>query len=189
MSSDKNDPKGLLWELRRSQQFDDLIGVKKLILTVPIRRPNSQHFIQVHPSEDWRVAVSLLEDVDNRELYLVAPEILPAITEELKRMILFTTINRQGDISLWPVKIDKDSSKPNRWNQSALDVARLAMTTWIRIKSNMTLGAYEAYPATVELPEPEWPDITFDLVIEKAFKDRKITELDHPLVKKIRGEI
>lgn len=179
----------LLADLRRSQDFDDLIGVKKLILTVPISKPRSQHFIRVHPSEEWRTAASLLEDIDARELYYVSPKILSAITEELSPRMLFTTINRQGDVSLWPVKIDKDQGKPNRWNQSALAVAKEAMRSWVRVKSNQSLGAYEAFPATVTLPEPDWPEISFGEIIEIAFRDRKIDTLDHPLINKIRGEI
>jgi len=37
-----------------TQAFTETAGVKKLLRTVPVRRPNSQDFVRVHPSEDYR---------------------------------------------------------------------------------------------------------------------------------------
>jgi hypothetical protein len=35
--------------LRLSQNFSEATGVKKLVTTVPVRKPNKQDFIRVHP--------------------------------------------------------------------------------------------------------------------------------------------
>ena len=37
--------------LRLEQNFAELAGVKKRLVTVPVRKPHRQEFIRVHPSE------------------------------------------------------------------------------------------------------------------------------------------
>src|SRR6516225_7293750 len=38
-------------------------GVKKLLTTVPVRKPNKQDFIRVHPDPDYRLGgVAMIED-------------------------------------------------------------------------------------------------------------------------------
>ena len=53
----------------------------------------------------------------------------------------------------------------------------------------MSLGAYEIYEATGNLPEPEWPDLEFDKILEIAFRDRFVTAPDHPVVKRLQGAV
>jgi hypothetical protein len=61
------------------------------------------------------------------------------------------------------------------------------MKSWIRVKANMRLRAYEVFQAENSIPDPEWPDLSFDAITRIAFKDRVITSLDHPVVKRLRG--
>ena len=44
-----------LSKLRLSQNFAKSTGVKKLVTTIPVRKPNKQDFIRVHPDADYRV--------------------------------------------------------------------------------------------------------------------------------------
>jgi hypothetical protein len=43
-----------LENLRLPQNFSETAGVKKLLRTVPVRRPNKQDFVRVHPDESYR---------------------------------------------------------------------------------------------------------------------------------------
>jgi hypothetical protein len=52
----------------------------------------------------------------------------------------------------------------------------------------MSLGAYDIYDAGSELTDPEWPELEFQKILEIAFKDRFITSMDHPAVRRLRGE-
>jgi hypothetical protein len=61
------------------------------------------------------------------------------------------------------------------------------MKRWIRVKANMSLGAYEAYEASGTIPDPTWPDLTYQETLKIAFRDRYVTGLDHPVVKRLRG--
>ena len=63
----------------------------------------------------------------------------------------------------------------------------MAMKSWIRLTANMSLGAYEVFEATGDLPEPEWPDLPFPEILKIAFRDRIVDRADHPLVQRLRG--
>jgi hypothetical protein len=62
-----------------------------------------------------------------------------------------------------------------------------AQTHWIRVIPNQEIGAYEALQAADNLSEPEWPELKFWDLIKIAFKDYLITDLNHPVVKRLRG--
>ena len=51
----------------------------------------------------------------------------------------------------------------------------------------MGLGAYEIFEAEGSIPDPIWPELSFDAILRIAFKDRVVRSLDHPVVKRLRG--
>ena len=53
----------------------------------------------------------------------------------------------------------------------------------------MSLGAYDVFEATGELPEPEWPEKDFQSLIEIAFKDHFVRSLDHPVIRRLTGAL
>jgi hypothetical protein len=69
--------------LRLSQNFGSIIGVQKLLTTVPVRRPHRQEFIRVHPDELWRVQTAVLEVKEDRETYLVDRSLWSELTGEI----------------------------------------------------------------------------------------------------------
>ena len=70
------EPKGLegfeLESLRVSQDFVKDSGVKKLLTTVPVRKPNRQDFVRVHPDSSYVLDTMLLNLKEERETYLVS---------------------------------------------------------------------------------------------------------------------
>ena len=105
------------------------------------------------------------------------------------RQVLFMAINRQGVVFLWPVRLPGNDGRGHAWNSSALEAANLATTGWVRVAANLSLGAYEVFQATAELPEPDWPEKDFQSLLEIAFKDCYIRSLDHPAIRRLRGEL
>ena len=53
--------------LRLSQSFTETVGVKKLLTTVPVRKPSPQEFVRVHPSSEYRENFPIIELKDDRE--------------------------------------------------------------------------------------------------------------------------
>jgi hypothetical protein len=51
------------------------------------------------------------------------------------------------------------------------------------------MGAYEVFQPSVVVPEPEWPELGFRDLLKLAFRDRFIGAFDHPVLRKLRGEL
>jgi hypothetical protein len=176
--------------LRLDQSYADTVGVKKLLNTVPVRKPNRQDFVRVHPDPAFRLThAAIIEVKEDREVFLVTPNMAQALPGEFSTVTLFTTINRQGVLHLWPVKLPSPDGKHNEWHRSAAEAAERAMTKWVRVTSSMSLGAYEIFEASGDLPEPVWPDISFQEILKTAFRDRIVDRADHPLVQRLLGVV
>jgi hypothetical protein len=178
------------WEqLKCSQDFDEEIGVQKMITTISIRKPGRQDFVRVHPDSDYRLETTILELKEERENYLVLPHLWSALPDEVVRKVLYTTVNRRGTLFFWPVRLPDSTGRLDNWNRSAHKAAELAMSHWTRVKSNREAGQYETFVPTGELPEPEWPELPFNEMLRIAFGDFQIESLDHPVLKRLRGEV
>jgi hypothetical protein len=73
------------------------------------------------------------------------------------------------------------------WHRSAREAADEATRTWLRVNPNMSLGAYEMIVAESITIEPQWPTLSFQELLRIAFRERLITSLDHPVVRRLRG--
>jgi hypothetical protein len=173
--------------LRLSQSFVETSGVKKLRLTVPVRKPSAQDFVRVHPDPLYRENFPIIELKDEREEYIVIEPLVPELVGEFVTKTLFTAINRQGTLFFWPVRLPTPDGKMLDWWRSAREATELAMHDWIRVKSNMNLGAYDIFKAETASAEPEWPKEDFWTLIRIAFRDHLITSIDHPVIKRLRG--
>ena len=174
--------------LRLRQDFAETAGVKKLLMTVPVRKPSPQDFVRVHPDPAYRENFPCIELKDDRELYVVTADLQAELSTECTYATLYTAINRQGVVFFWPVRLPGPDGKINEWWRSAGEAAQLAMTGWLRIKANMSLGAYRVFTATGVLQEPTWPDLPFKELLRIAFRDRIIDSPDHAVIKRLRGE-
>ena len=174
--------------LRLSQNFGASAGVKKLTTTIPVRKPGKQDFVRVHPDPAYQIETAVLEFKEERETFLVAPELRDELLGELTPKALFTTINRQKVVSLWPIILPGEDGRINSWSESAMDAATLGQKKWVRVSANMSLGAYDVFEATGEIPEPEWPELDLGQILEIAFKGRFIKDSAHPALKRLRGE-
>lgn len=174
-------------KLRLDQDFSARIGVKRVIRTIPVRKPHKQEYVRVHPDDDMIFQTAILELREDHENYLVAPSLWAELPNEIKPTVLFVTISRQKVLSLWPVRLPDDSGRRCEWHQSALEAAQLARKSWVRVSANLALGAYEIYQAAGNLSEPEWPDLTLQEILEIAFKGRYIDSLDHVVLQRLSG--
>ena len=175
--------------LRLGADYSEGLGVRKVISTIPNRKPNKSEWFRVRPGEDWRLQTAVLElekGVD-RSTYLVAPALWPDLSGEIAPALLLTCVNRAGDLFLWRVKLPGQDGRSNTWTESALEIAKAAERTWCRMVSDTTNGHYTHYEPSAELPPPKWPTISFHETIRIAFRDRMIDSLDHPVLRDLRG--
>jgi hypothetical protein len=176
--------------LRLDQSFADSVGVKKRLITVPVRKPNRQDFVRVHPDPAYRLTpAAIIEVKEDREVYLVTPEMAPNLPGEFVGATLYTVVNRQGVLSSLAGEAARSDGKHNEWHRSAAEAAELAMQLWVRITANMSLGANDVFEATGDLPPPVWPEFDLAEILKIAFTDRIVDRMDHPLVQRLRGQI
>jgi hypothetical protein len=176
-----------LESLRLNPSFLETTGVKKLITTVPVRRPSPQDFVRVHPSPKYRDNFAVVDLKEDREDYLVRPEIIPDLANEIIYKTIYAAINRQGVCFLWPVRYPSPDDRRNDWARSAREAAELAMAKWVRMKANRDLGAYEIFEAESVMAEPVWPELSFQQLIKTAFRDRIIADTNHAVIRRLRG--
>jgi hypothetical protein len=178
-----------LERLKLTQNFAANVGVKKALTMVPVRKPNRQEFIRVHPENDYHYSTGVLELKEERETYLVDPDFWSELPGEIIPKILLTTINKQGVLTIWPIRLPGEDGRLDNWNASAMEAAQLAQSQWVRVAANMSLGGYETFIATGDLPEPGWPEKSMQEIMDIAFKDRYIDSVDHPVIRRLRGEM
>jgi hypothetical protein len=69
--------------LRLDQSFADTVGVKKHLMTVPVRKPHRQDFVRVHPDPTYRLTpAAIIEIKEDREVYLVTPNMAQELPGE-----------------------------------------------------------------------------------------------------------
>ena len=176
-----------LSNLRLSQSFTETAGVKKLLTTVPVRKPHKQDFVRVHPSEAYRADVLMVELKEDREAYLVSRNMVDELATEAEPFSLYTAINRQGVVFLWPVRLPAPDGKVNEWHRSLREAAETAVGKWSRVRANMSLGAYESTVAESVIADPVWPEASFQELIRIGFRDRVIDTATHAVVRRLRG--
>ena len=173
--------------LRLSQNFADRIGVKKVLITIPVCKPNRQTFVRVHPDPAYHLDTLVLDLKEDKEIYLIEPHLGSELPGEIISTSLLTSVTRQGVLFLWPIRLPDPDGKRNLWSESARKAAELARDRWVRVAANMQLGAYETFVATGDLPDPEWPLEDLHDLLKIAFADRFIRTMDHPVVRRLRG--
>jgi hypothetical protein len=176
-----------LSSLRLSQDFADDIGVKKVVTTIPVRKPDRQSFVRVHPDSSYRIQTALLELREDREVYLVERGLWSELAAEIVPKTLYFAITRQGTPFIWSVRMPTEDGRLDQWNRSAHEAARIAMSRWVRVVSNMPAGAYDVFEAGATFADPTWPDLSFQDVLRIAFKDRFIRTIDDPIVRRLQG--
>lgn len=165
------------------------LGVKKIITYIPVGKPGRQEFFRVRSGKEWRLVTAVIESKEDREVFLVSPNLRDAIPSEVKLKELVCCMTKQGTLRIWPLTIPGDEGRQNSWVASALAAAKNAETHWVRMSSNMAAGIYEVRVALGNLPDPEWPDLTMKEIIQIAFRGNMIDDPNHDILRRLRGEI
>lgn len=173
--------------LRLPQNFAESFGVKRLITRVPVRKPPKGVFFRAHPDPKWRFPTAILELKEEQETYLLEPGVREVVSELTRPVVLHAAVDRQGNPFLIPVPLPGDDGRRNPWHESLAQAVGHAEQKWIRCTANMHSGAYDIYVAEGALPEPEWPSIDFEDLVETAFRGRIIDSDSHPVISKLLG--
>jgi hypothetical protein len=178
--------------LRVNPERGGLSSIRQILTHIPVRKPGKQQFIQVLPGAELPVELLILKD--DGENYLTAADLRETVAAEVTLVTLQLVITPQRVVSIWPVVIPGDP--PNPWHLSAIEAANYARDSWVKIAADMNLGAYRIMKALGDLPAPEWPkelgetpEIMMQAAIRIAFRGKMIDDPDHPVLKRLRGEM
>lgn len=113
-------------------------------------------------------------------------------TKKLKLVIIHTgNTYGSGEIFLSEIAQPDAEGKDNEFNRTRRIAYTIAETKWVKLQTNDIIKAYDTVFAISKLPDPEWPEEPGNMIkaIEIAFKDRFIDDINHPVLKRLRGEL
>jgi len=153
-------------------------GSEKLLLVLNVQKPNKQSYVRVHPSPELRIPVALLELKEERETYVVAPNVAEQIPGEVRRVEIRLGVTMQGTAFLWPVPLPPAERADNSWNA----------TDWVRMTPNMSAQHYDVLVSQTAAADPVWPDKSLGELLTIAFGNgRLIDSLEHPVIRRLLG--
>jgi hypothetical protein len=183
--------------IKRKITLDEMkMGMLNSNLALSIQRmlkvgkPNRQKFYKVKSGdESFFDALVIVDNTEgSSETYLIDPEVVSEVVDEAIHVVFHLTISKAGDLLLWQSRLPDESGKLDDWNRSALRIKEIAQKNWVRVLSNRSHGCYEPIVAKEFDDEPVWPEESLEELVNEAFKDHYIDSLDHPVLKKLRGE-
>lgn len=181
--------------LRKRQKLDATKA--RIQLEISVSKPGKFRFFRIHPNPEYQVPALLFtyEREMDKQHYFISPDFLDSFPElldilgsGLKEVTLYTGITRQGNLFLWPVGTSMEGPG-GKWNSSAHQVVQAGISTWVQLRSNIEIGAYDLVPAAGDLGEPEWPDLSLQQILERAFRNSILDRPDHPLIQELEGRI
>jgi len=164
----------------------NLSGASELLSHVPVRKPNRHEYFRINPDPEMSLVTTVFLDKEENETFLVAPGMRQALVGETRPVLLTVAITTQNVVLIFPINLPVDG-RAIPWHETAREAAECAKKGWIRMASDKQLGAYRIYKAEGELSEPVWPAQSFSELLDIAFRDRIIKQMDHPVVRRLRG--
>jgi hypothetical protein len=166
-------------------------GVKQHLTDLPVRTPDKSWWSRRHPDPEYALTAWVIELKDEQETYLVLPHLWPHLMGEatFKPKTFYLATTMQGKLFLWGVRRPADDTKdPDRWMRAPLEAVRLAKDKWTRITWNEQTRQHDVVTCDSAV-EPDWPDLPFRELLKLAFKNYVIDSLDHPVLRRLRGEV
>lgn len=177
--------------IRLNQDFITEDFGDRVIDRIPVRKPHKTEFFRVRPESDFQISAAMVEVQDGmgKKEFLIHPSIAGGLGSLVRRKALFVAINRENNLFVLPVNLPDETGRLDTWAQSRYRAVQQAMTCWVRIEANMNAAGYDQCLARVGvIPEPIWPDLSIDEIINTAFRDLYIDSADHPVLLQLKGE-
>jgi hypothetical protein len=166
------------------QDFKAMTEVDQVVTSVPFSKPDKEWFFRIHPHFTRFMAVLS----EKKENYVIVPKLVPELGSEVKKKLIVPGITRQGKLFFWPLKVEAEKGLDD-WSKSALIGMETAKGKWTKLTSNMDGGYYEVFTAKGNLGEPNWPETGLVDLFSLALRNRVISSMDHPVIKRLHGEL
>ncbi len=177
-------------EALKVRDVEEAAGIVQSVRTyVPVRKPSREQFFRIHPDPEYQLRSLVLELKEDGECLFISPTLQNALLGEkcVCQRILRLGVTRQGVAFIWPVRPPM-ADRADAWASTALDAIAHAERRWTRMTADMALGGYRIAVAAVD-DEPTWPTESFGELLKIAFKNSIVDSLDHPTLRRLRGEV
>jgi|CXWL01.1.fsa_nt_gi hypothetical protein len=163
------------------------VTFKKTQAEIPLEKPRKGIFFRTHLS--WRDEAEVLDAPGPRgnTFYLLYQDVDHGVSHLVSRRLLVPTITRDGAVAIWPARLP--NGKSDTAATSALTAIAAAEKQWMSIAYQSSQRAYEMKPAAGISHEPEWPFASWEELLDRAAQNALIASPDHPVLRRLRGEI
>jgi len=173
-----------------STDYAAAINAKASTKPYELRAPNEQEFFRTSPQENHHLVVgSITDKQDMGKVYIVSGALLDEVKMKFPKVVravdLVLTQILAGASLVWPVPLAED--RGGKWNSTQRAACGQGKTRW----TNKTSGRGEYDILTVNNPkEVDWDSFPpFRDILRQAASERLIDSLEHPLLRKLRGEV
>ncbi len=175
-----------LTKAKLSQNYAEMGAVEKVHAVIPVDKPPKTAFFRVHPDEVFTFETFLINY--ERSNFMIYPEVAAQFPELTKAVRLVLAVTRDGNPYLWPLRLPTEDGRRDNWATSAIEISELAKSDWMRMSANMSAGSYSAHRAKGIEHQPAWPNMDMEELIQKAFRDFFIPNLEHPVARELLGD-
>lgn len=97
--------------LRLPPDFEQRVGLNKVLNDIPVRKPNNQEWFDVCPDPAYRGDYAAIKLKADGEYYLVAGKFVDALADEIVHVTIYTCMTKGGTLILWPIKVPSASDR------------------------------------------------------------------------------
>ena len=105
----------------------------------------------------------------------------------MRTVTLALTISREGELFFWPLRMADEDGKWNSAHEDAYRAAKRAQEVWVRLFWES--GKYKVLTSEPGIiKDPNWPDLEIKELVTLACKSHVITDINDPVLQRLRGE-
>jgi hypothetical protein len=175
------------WKTPIDARLDPKAPIKPAAFSkVEVKKPPQDHYVHAHPDPAFNGVFPLYSDSEAKRYdpYLIAPELLDSLPPQAKVNVkdvrLAVALTDSGRLFLWFI-----AQTGSEWHESGDSAILTAMTQWVKVISDGS--GYRVKDPEVQLSEPVFPNAPFAEYLMRAFKDRYIDNLEHPVIRRLAG--
>lgn len=162
---------------------------------IPVEKPPKTEFIRTNPdlSGEFKMIVMEGQGMFRSKTYLLLNPSNQSLLDELADDIVLIELQvyktRSGVLGIWPLKLPDGNRGLDSWNLSAHEIAEVANSEWLRVRSDESSGRYAYTVAKGTLPDPKWPPLSFGEILTIAFDGKTIEDETDDRVRLLLGDI
>ncbi len=165
---------------------EDIDGLDEeaVLTTCGAHRPKEHDHFRTRLGAEWKAKMLLVDyrgddPALSRRLYFIHPTLATKFGGIARAHVIYTCVTTTGTLFLWPIKIVEGFG--DSWYKSAIYIAEMAQTSWMRLLSGKGGSRYQATRSIRGHGDPKWRGENLQELLLLAFGDHLVDSLDHTL--------